>query len=327
MISIRELAKECGVSIATVSRAMAGGVVKKETREKVLAIVKKHHYIPSSFVEENIKGKSGVVGYIAPFVAPTYQADFTRALQEKLYIDDLQLFIAPSWDEKTLHQSMERFASRRVKAIIVILPTHLSVLPKSVIQNVPTLSINLRSRQEGVYSLVANFKKAGADSAKYLLNKGHREILYLCESNDKELQWQRERGFMEVMKTEGINPLRCEVDFSDPEWGEKLQTVVSGNKQITAVMVGKSELVAPVIFAMERNGRNIPEDVSVLGGGGTLGMFPTPRRITFFEYPMDEVTDNLVNWIRDEKTKLSPCELTLREFGSVKDMNELCSTS
>ncbi len=317
MISIRELAKICNVSRATITRAFKDYNIHPKTKDKILVAAKKYGYYPSTITKEVILGKSDVVGYIAPFVAPVYQADFTKALQQKLYEDNLQVFIAPSWDEKTLYQSMERFASRRVKAIIVTLPTHLSQLPETIISSIPTLSINLQSRQEGVYSLVPNFQKSGIDAAKYFINKGHKYILYIKQPNEKEHLQIRENCFKNEIKNKEGYCISIEVDYSNEDWGKELVSLLLNNKKITGIMCSSSTPLNYIVSVLEKNNIDIPNDISMLSGGGTFSMLPLFNKVTNFAYPLDEIMNNLLKWLRNPDYKFASCEFKLNELGSV----------
>jgi len=321
MISIRALAKKCGVSVATVNRAVCGGSIKDETKKKVLAAVEKYGYRPSPIIKETVFGTSEYTPFCLDFRFPDYFIDITNAIQMKLNQEDWQLFITPSWDKKSLRQSMERLASRRVKAMIITLGSSKSLAPESIVKSVPTLSLNLKSRQKGVYSLVPKYRQSGIDAAEYLIGKGHSKILYVKERLEKEHLRARQQGFMKIMKKNELTPILFEIDFSDLHWSDKLGEVLSGDKRISAAMCSSSWLLNIALSALDRSGYKVPEDISVLSGGGTPGMLPQLRNITSFEYPLEAVTNNILEWLKNPQHKFSPCKFTLRENGSVKNLS------
>ena len=79
-MTITELAKEAGVSIATVSRFLNKGPVKEETRKKLEAIVLKHNFVPSKISKEIINGQTKTIAVLTHSVSNMYTAEFAESI-------------------------------------------------------------------------------------------------------------------------------------------------------------------------------------------------------------------------------------------------------
>jgi len=319
MISIRQLASECGVSVATINRAIHGGIIKKETREKVLAIVKKHNYVPSPIVKETIYGKSDVVGLIAPIAASHFYVDFLDSLKNRLTQEGLELYITPAADTESTLKSLESFASRRAKAILLLSSTDGRKLPASIVENIPILSINHPVRQKHVQSLVPSFRQCGAIAARHLLDRGHRRVLYLRYCNEKGYNQVRYDGFADEMKEINSGFVSHQIDIMQSDWDQQLCEVIR-NTPFTAVVISTLRLLELLLVLLERLRLSIPHDISVLSAGGTPRMLSPLRNISYVAYPMEKVVDQVARWLNDSSYRLSAPRFVLNNQNSVRDL-------
>ena len=107
-LTIRDVAQEAGVSIATVSRVMSGHPnVSKKTLKKVSDVINRHKYAPSSMARGLDKGKTGVIGIIVPDISNPYYARLYCAADDEARDDDgapepLVQAILAEWDHRVL---------------------------------------------------------------------------------------------------------------------------------------------------------------------------------------------------------------------------------
>ena len=94
-VTLRQIARAAGVSIATVSRALRRpDAVSAETRARILALVARHRYVPDAMAASFASRRTGLVGLIVPTISNSIYAAFTEAVQNRLQAAGRKLLIA-----------------------------------------------------------------------------------------------------------------------------------------------------------------------------------------------------------------------------------------
>ena len=94
-ITLKRIAREAGVSIATASRAIRQPeVVSEETRARVLRLVEAYGYVPDAAAASFSSRRSGVIGLVVPTISNSIYAAFTEAVQARLQESGRKLLIA-----------------------------------------------------------------------------------------------------------------------------------------------------------------------------------------------------------------------------------------
>ena len=121
-VTIADIAKEVGVSKATVSLALSGSpVVKDETREKVSAAAAALGYVPNFSARRLVSGKSGMLGVVVPDIENVYYATFVKELTDRVSEAgwSLSIFISSNDPDRETRAVRDMIASR-VEGIIYV---------------------------------------------------------------------------------------------------------------------------------------------------------------------------------------------------------------
>ena len=113
--TIRDVAREAGVSIATVSRVINGRPdVSAETREAVLRVVREHGFTSNRSARALSAGRTGLVGMTVPFVNGAYFGGILAGASEALYEQDMRIVLCPTAHE---HRREATLLERLMKGI------------------------------------------------------------------------------------------------------------------------------------------------------------------------------------------------------------------
>ncbi len=265
-VTIRDVAREAGVSITTVSHALSGGgSVKQETRERIRALAKSMNYMPD-WSGQNLKStQTGVIGLYIPYIRGFY-----GLLADSMYVkcqeEGYELDVVIAEKGETI---LRNLLSHRVDGAI-ILNHGFSARNAEIVRNAEIPAVFLD--RELVGPLVSNIRfdsyQTGRMAAEYLYELGHRRIL-LVEGSDTYDGNERRRGFLDYLEEKGI--LQGE-DYQIPGGFDREIAHRSVERFLTkrlpmptAVFAANDDSAIGCMIALMEAGYEVPDDVSIIG--------------------------------------------------------------
>ena len=200
-MSLKAIAKELGLSVTTVSRALNGyDDVSAETRARVEAEAQRRGYRPNTFARRLKMGKIDAVGLVFP-VHPvplnnSVFMDMVGEISHELARHEIDLLLS----------YMRMVQSRRVDALIVAHTLdHDPRLEQLQAAGFPFLALG-RSQLPQPYAWFDFDNYAGTYQAtRWLIEKGHQRIALLGESNNQAFITQRRQGFLDALREAGLS--------------------------------------------------------------------------------------------------------------------------
>lgn len=275
MASIHDVAKEAGVSVATVSKVINNYPdVSDKTRKKVSQTIKRLKYHPNVAARGLVKGRSWTVGvflttpFTNPFVTELLEGIKT-ALQNSGY--DL-LHLSTRFDDPS-YSFVEHCLSRNVDGVVGFgvdrNDPHLEELLDS---DIPTMFVDadIRGRRAGY---ITTENKAGIMQAvEHLTELGHSRIAFVSGELNKAVGVLRHEGYVEGMKMHKLPVQSDYVKVSDysMEGGTRAMTELLELKERPTAVICTSDMMAfGAINVIHRSGLSVPEDISVIGFDNT----------------------------------------------------------
>jgi len=334
-LTIKDIARKCGVGISTVSRAINNHPdISPETRKMVMEVIKETGFIPNNSAR-NLKRVDAkciavlIKGITNPFFGPAIQI-IEKQAQKKKYALVIQHVDAYGNElEVALHLVKEK----RLRGIIFLGGSYQHDPVQIAKLKVPFVFCTIgkvKDTEEKVYSNIAVDDRAeSCKMTNYLLDLGHKRIAIITEGTGAESVGQlRLEGYKDALTARGIEideKLIYEVkDVEDPysmESGYALaKKLLDSGVDFTAVFAIADFLAVGACRALHEAGKRIPEDVSVAGYDGLdIGEYYTPQ-LTTIRQPMEAMAERtalLLLDIIDGKSKHEyisfPAELVERE--------------
>lgn len=273
-ISIHEVAKKAGFSIATVSNVVNGkGRISQKTRKKVLAAVDELGYTPSSFGRQLRLRLTETVGLLffpncAQLFLNVYYVSIMAGVEEALDKNNYDLLLSSYERDYNPTEQAPKFIQRRKVDGVVLLGN----FPKSTVEDLAKTGIPLLlldSHMEGIQadSITTDGFSAGGMIANHLHDFGHKRLAFVGFDTDDTNALDRRRGFQSSVKDLG-----SDLTFSTIRvrrgGGDRFSAVVKALRQKnppTALFVENDTLAYEVILDLKKNGFKVPRDVSVVG--------------------------------------------------------------
>ncbi len=214
-MSLKAIAKQLGISVTTVSRALNGyDDVSQETRARVEAEAQRRGYRPNTFARRLKMGTIDAVGLVFPVrPAPLNNNVFLEMVGEishELARHDIDLLLIADDEQADKHGYMRMVQGRRVDALIVAHTLdddpRLAQLQAS---GFPFLALG-RSRLAQPYAWFDFDNYAGTCRAtRHLIQQGHQRIALLGENNNQAFILQRRNGYLDALREAGYPMHGC----------------------------------------------------------------------------------------------------------------------
>lgn len=271
MATLKDVAKEAGVGVSTVSRFLNNDttlVIGEDTKERILKAVKKLNYIPNASARALKMGKTSTFGLVIPdFNNPVYSQIITgieSVLNERGY----HLMVV-SLGEKNKNRSYLNLVTEGRVDGLFLAATHLEDEDFKMLDslNFPYVLINRLNERAKNY-VVANDEEAAYKAVNFLIENGHRRIVHLSGALSTDTGARRLKGYKKALEENGIpidENLIAETEYTQESGYEAMESLLQKNLDFTAVFAGSIRTAFGAMAAIRKRGLKIPQDISIIG--------------------------------------------------------------
>jgi DNA-binding LacI/PurR family transcriptional regulator len=267
-VNISKIAKESGLSIASVSRVVNGkNGVSEATRKKIDVLLKKYNYVSDSHLSREKKiallcGSNEFGSYVGSIFDGIHAYSVEHALNTTLIFKNNNLKMT----------ALEQVRDHQCSGVIVVIPSvfreELDALAKS---ELPVVLIDEAVYREGLGFIDHDAYSGSREAANYLLELGHRNIGYIEDNIQVGNHLQRMKAYENTLKEAGveIKPAWHVAVVPDKPLREgayiKMKELLRTAPELTAVMTTNDDLATGALKAIFDSGKRVPEDISVIG--------------------------------------------------------------
>jgi DNA-binding LacI/PurR family transcriptional regulator len=275
-VTIRDVAREAGVSPGTVSRALnRSGLVKEETRSRILKVVDELDYHPNIIARRLSTGRTLTLKVFVPYFTRPSVTERLHGVVSSLADTEYDLIIhnvATPEQRKTCFEALPRPDEVDGALIISLTPTGDEVEALRRVE-VPIALIDLYHPDLKKFSQVYVDDVAGGRKAtEYLIELGHTRIGFIGDEIDDVFHFtssaDRHRGYVDALEAVGI-PVRDEYYSQDVHGRTQARAQANALLNLsappTAILAASDTQAVGILQAVEDLGLRVPEDISVIG--------------------------------------------------------------
>ncbi len=334
-MTIKDIAKECGCAIGTVSRVLNNHPdVSDKTREKVMAVVEKHGFVLNANAKQLKSQERKNLVIIVKGTSSTLLNSLLENIQKKLepLPYNANVVILDEHDNEGANATRIYFEQKPLGIIFLGgSPDMLAGEFEKV--HVPSVLISNEAKSLGSQYLssvsIDNFQ-ASYFSAQHLIKNGHKKIGVIGGSLDSGLTSIRYDGFLKAMNEAGL-PFDFDKSYQASKYSfeggaEAVQKLLSSDPKITAIFTMSDAMAIGACRQLQDMGYKVPDEISIIGFDGlSIANYFCPR-ITTIKQSEDELASQGLAVLLDSiENHSSPChKLISFEFipgESVKNMN------
>ncbi|MGG1575546.1 catabolite control protein A [Fictibacillus sp. NRS-1165] len=274
--TIYDVAREAGVSMATVSRVVNGNPnVKPSTRKKVLEAIERLGYRPNAVARGLASKKTTTVGVIIPDIASIFFAELARGIEDiaTMYKYNIILCNSDQNKEKEIHL-LNTLLGKQVDGIVFmggkITEEHVEEFKKSPVPIVMAATVDMN---EEIPSVNIDYQQAVYDAVEHLLKSGHESVAMVTGPLEDPINgYHKFTGFRKAMEDAGKKVDEKQIfvgDYTYDSGIEAVETFLESGNMPTAIFVGTDEMALGVIHGAQDKGLTVPGDLEVIGFDNT----------------------------------------------------------
>ena len=270
-ISMVDIAKLSGVSIATVSRVLnKNGRYSKETEDRVLKVIQEHNYK----VNVNAKGlrtkRTQTIGVIVPDITNEFFSQIVRAIERYIVPKGYTVFVCDSNEKEEAEDiHISSLAAKGVDGIIYI-STRGDVKKIYESYKIPVVYIASRPQNDGTL-VIADNEMGGFLATQELIEKGCRHILMLKDTKPFSTVVHRYKGYVGALEKYKIpfDPeLVIETEVSYAAARKATKEALLAHPEMDGIFCNNDMMALGALHALREAKRKVPRDVKLVGFDG-----------------------------------------------------------
>ncbi len=332
-ITIYDIAREAGVSTATVSRILANSAgVKQDKRDRVQAIVDKYNFKPSAIARGLSETHSRLLGMLCPDVRNAYYANIFMECERMAYDKNYTLVLNNTFTQESLEIAfMEKLSEQRVESLIICggiadwrpLPARYRDTVERFAKRIPVVVAG-KMELDDCYQIFIDHAEGMRAAVRHLATLGHKRIAFLHGYSFIYQTQDKLEAFRRALEEQNL-PLCKEYIVDAGEFNEHgglvgMKRLLSLAEPPTAVIATNDLMAAGALQAILRLGYSVPEDFSIVGFDDSFITDLTEPHISSVHYDYAAYAEKLISTALSAiagrpcaRTVVLPTSLTVKE--------------
>lgn len=269
-VTIYDVAREAGVSMATVSRVVNGNPnVKSSTRKKVSDVIKKLNYHPNAVARGLASKKTTTVGVIIPDVTNLYFSSLARGIDDIASMYNYNIVLANSdGDEDKEVRVLNTVLAQQVDGVI-FMGHQLTDEVKNIIEmsNAPVVLAGTVDEDKKLPSISIDYHTVASESTQLLIDNGNKKIALVGLDIESHQKNESTRGYKETIDRAGLEydeSLVIRIDRNVSEFDPEKLVDQLLDMGVTGVVTEDDRVAILLLNALYDRGIKIPEDFEII---------------------------------------------------------------
>jgi len=289
MATMRAIAEASGVSLASVSRILAGDPsfqVRAETRQKVFDAANSLGYQYATRGREEAK-----IACLLSFTAENYSDKYFLTILSavKKELQDAGCSLSPLYTAGEI-EKIEEMVKRESLSGLVLFDDTLAVDELERLKNTVPCIVGVDTDYRGIDNVSHDEYRTGIQAMEHLMERGHRRIAYV--GGEERTLHGRGFAYADLMNLRGfpIHPgYIMDCGWEPDRCHDMVLELCSGKDRPTAIFAGSDNLAIAVLSALHALGLEVPGDVAVVGVNDLDFSAYTSPTLTTVSIPMEEI--------------------------------------
>lgn len=298
-MNIYDIAKEAGVSPATVSRVLNNrNNVKEETRNKILEVIKGKNYSPNMIARNLSVGISRNIAFMVPDIENPFFSKILHGISDKAMDNDYNVFMFGT-DENTEreHKILDSLKIEMMKGLIIIPVSEgdketAARLKEFEEQGVPVVLIDRDIRNARFDGVFSEDMEGACEAVTCLVEEGHKRIAIITGPDTSRPGHERLKGYKRALENHDIsideNYIICG-NFKEEESYEAMNRLMELKAPPTAVFTSNNMTTLGCLRCLKERRLKLGEDISVIGFDDIKELEYTDLHLTAVTRPVYEM--------------------------------------
>ncbi|TAH72733.1 MAG: LacI family transcriptional regulator [Anaerolineaceae bacterium] len=331
-MTIKDVAREANVSVATVSRVINNVTsVDKNLRIRVERAIEKLDFKPNQIAKSLKQDITNTVGIIVADISNSFFSGVIREIERTINPEGYALLMASTdGNVQKEKDAIEMMHAKRVDGLVIC---HVSDDIEALIKSIscPVISFDRNTLSHIRDTVYINKERSMYDAVTYLLKRGHRDIAVISGAKGLSTNFDRYIGYMRAYYDWSLMARKEDLYFGEftKEYGKRsFESIMQRDHRPTAIVTGSADITEGILAKANELKVRIPEDISLVSFGAISFQDVLDLKITYVDEMYIEIGKNIGEMMlsRLKSPKISP-RLIVLESGiisgnSVKTLDE-----
>ncbi len=269
-VTIKDVARDAGVSIATASRALnRTDLVAAETRRQVREAAVRLHYTPHGGARSLITNRTNTIGVLLPDLYGEFFSEVMRGIDQTAQREGYQCIVSSARHSGPTLEAALRAMRGRVDGLVLMSPEFTGELSKRTLPGgFPVVLLNCPPSETPHDSLNVENYEGAYTMVQHFISLGHQRIAILNGAQGNFDAAERLRGYRAALGDAGI-PSSPELvvpgDFSEAAGEAGALQLLQLEERPTAIFAANDGMAIGALSALRDAGVRVPEDIAIGG--------------------------------------------------------------
>jgi LacI family transcriptional regulator len=269
MVTIKDVAREANVSVATVSRVLNGsGPVSDETRRRIREVAGRMRYVPHSGARSLITSKTETLGVLLPDLYGEFFSEVIRGMDDTAQKNGFHLLISRAYADRHGIETAIRAMRGRVDGVVAMSPDLDAESLLNLPSTIPVVLLCSVPRGNEIDSLTIQNSRGAKEMVSHLISLGHRRIAIIKGSPRNYDAAERLRGYRTALREAGILPdhsLERAGNFTEAAGYAAALELLALRERPTAIFAANDSMAIGALSALRESGVEVPKEMAVAG--------------------------------------------------------------
>ncbi|MDT5157552.1 MAG: LacI family transcriptional regulator, repressor for deo operon, udp, cdd, tsx, nupC, and nupG [Acidobacteriota bacterium] len=270
MSSIKDVAREAGVSTATVSHVLNNTrFVSEEMRARVLEAVELCGYYPNAHARSLASGRSQILGLVVSDISNPFFPELVKSIEAAAFERGYDVILSnTNYDPERTSHYVRRLIERKVVGVALMTSElDASLIGELARREVSVVFLDLGRPGVHMSNLCVNYEAGIEEAIGHLVTLGHSRIAFVGGPAHLRSAARRHEAFRKSMRRRLPKvPVRIHHGDFKLEGGRRAaREILDGRERPTAIVAANDMMALGVMFELRAVGLSIPHDISVIG--------------------------------------------------------------
>jgi len=270
LVTIKDVARAAGVSVATVSRVWnEAAFVSPETRRRVAEVASRLGYSPHGAARSLITRTTYALGVLLPDLYGEFFSEIIRGIDHTAQANGYHILVSSSHDSKDEIDAALRSMRGRVDGMIIMSPDPEARRTLHALQgNFPVVLLNGGAESNEFDTITIENHEGARQMTRHLISRGHRRIAMISGPHRNYDATERLRGYKTALAESGIEldeSLIVQGDFSELSGHRAVKQLLDLESRPTAIFAANDSMAIGALSALRENHVHVPDDMAVAG--------------------------------------------------------------
>lgn len=316
--TMKDIARETGLGLATISSYFNGGNVREKNRIKIEKAIEELHYEVNEVARGLKTNETRTIGVVIPELNNTFCAEIITGMEDILRNHGYATIVCDCRTDRKLECEAVEFLIRRRVDGIINMPVdeegnHLKKFQKT---GKPIILIDREIQGLNCDSVLVDNELAAENAVNCFIEKGHRKIGIIAGPQDISTARERLKGYRKALQNAGIQPVGSLIfcgDYTIQTGAAGLEKLVKDNPDMTALFVTNYEMTMGAMIKINELGIEIPGQLSLIGYDNLQFAKACSPNLTIVSQPTDGIGEEAARIMLEHLENKSECAAVFSE--------------